>query len=183
MSQYKPIEGTLIIGIGHKARQGKDTAANYLRTKYGAVKYSFASGLYSVARCLFDMTEKNPRLLQALGTEVGRSHDDQRWIRNLYWQIKDDAPAVAVIPDCRFWNEFDFIKGVGGQCIKVVRFNADETPFIAPDRPATHPSETALDNCEDWDWQIGVLDGDMPNLYAKLDTFMKDMKLLGRYKG
>ena len=180
---YKPIDGTLVIGLGHKARHGKDSAAKYLMLRYGAQKFSFASGLYSVARCCFNMTQKDPRLLQALGTEVGRSHDNDRWIRNLYWQIMDEKPAVAVVPDCRFPNEFDFIKAVGGVCIKVARFNVDGTPFVAPDRPADHPSETALDDCEDWDAQMGCRTGDLELLYAKLDVFMRDMDILGRFKG
>ncbi len=36
----------LIIGIGSKARQGKDTAAEYLQDKYGCVVIHFADALY-----------------------------------------------------------------------------------------------------------------------------------------
>jgi len=36
----------ILIGIGHKARQGKDTAADYLSKKYGAVIIHFADALY-----------------------------------------------------------------------------------------------------------------------------------------
>ena len=178
---YEPIRGTFVIGLGHKARHGKDSAAKHLMQKYGAAKFSFGSGLYSVARCCFGMTAKNALLLQALGTEVGRACDSDRWIRNLYWQIRDDAPSIAVVPDCRFPNEFDFIKSLGGVCIKVVRFNEDGSPFVAADRPSNHPSEIALDGCEDWDLQIGAKTGDLQMLHAKLDVFMRDMWILERY--
>lgn len=170
---YEPIEGVTVIGLGHKARQGKDMAAKHLIKNYGGMKFSFANGLYSIARCLFNMTEKDAVLLQHLGTEVGRSHDDDRWIRNLYWQIKDERPAVAVIPDVRFWNEFRFIKEIGGKCIKVTRLQNDGRPFVAPDRSPTHPSETALDNCNSWDLDVRVFNGELPALYKAIDEFME----------
>lgn len=179
---YQPIDGTFVIGLGHKARHGKDSAAKHLMTKYGAVKFSFANGLYSVARCCFNMTAKDPVLLQHLGTEVGRRHDDDRWIRNLYWQIKDENPAIAVIPDVRFHNEFEFVKQLGGMNIKVSRYNEDGTPFVAPDRSPTHPSETALDGRDDWDAHFMALTGQLPELYKSFDIFMHDMELLRRIR-
>jgi len=40
----------LIIGIGHKARQGKDTAAEFLCNKYGFTIIHFADALYDECR-------------------------------------------------------------------------------------------------------------------------------------
>ncbi|MFC1493533.1 hypothetical protein ACFL6O_06180 [candidate division KSB1 bacterium] len=40
----------LIIGIGNKARQGKDTAAAYLEEKYGCIRIHFADALYDECR-------------------------------------------------------------------------------------------------------------------------------------
>lgn len=164
LNRWEPIKGTTIIGIGHKARQGKDTAANYLRDNFGAVKFSFANGLYTVARALFGMTEKDAPLLQALGTEVGRRNDSDRWVRTLYYQIKDECPRIAVIPDCRFPNEADFVKQLGGFMIKVVRLDKNGERFVAPDRSHDHPSEVALDDYTDWDSVIVSTDGDIEGL-------------------
>ena len=175
---WKPIKGTTIIGIGHKARHGKDSTANHLVKNYGAVKYSFATGLYTVARALFGMTIKDAPLLQALGTEVGRRNDDNRWIRTLYYQLQDDNPSIAVIPDVRFPNEAQFIKDLGGYLIKVSRFNDDLSLFVAPDRLPTHPSETSLDNYEDWDLRILAKTGELNKIYKEIDVFMNDLKLL-----
>ena len=40
----------MIIGIGHKARQGKDTAAEILELKYGFIVIHFADALYDECR-------------------------------------------------------------------------------------------------------------------------------------
>ena len=40
----------MIIGIGHKARQGKDTAGDFLKNKYGLILIHFADILYDECR-------------------------------------------------------------------------------------------------------------------------------------
>ena len=175
---YNPINGTFVIGLGHKARHGKDTAAEHIirQTKGAARRYSFGTGLYAVARALFNMTEKDAPLLQALGTEVGRRHDNDRWVRTTYWQIKDDRPRIALLPDVRFPNEAEFVKSLGGILIKVSRFNTDGTPFVTTDRDPNHPSEISLDSFNGWDYVINAPSGRMDHLRERVDDILWDLR-------
>lgn len=151
---WKPIEGTKVIGFGHRARNGKDTAANFICDAFGASKFSFSDALYDVARVVFGMKEKDPALLQVLGTDVFRKRDPEIWVNTLYYKLKDKAPRIAVIPDVRFINEAELIKSLGGILIKITRLNPDGTPFVALDRDPNHPSEMALNDYVGWDWRI-----------------------------
>lgn len=180
MSWWKPVKGVVVIGIGHKARVGKDTAAAYLVKHYGATRMGFADALYHVARVCHGMKEKDGILLQVLGTNIYRYQDPDIWVDTLYRDICDRRPQLVVVPDCRFPNELDMVKGMGGYAIKILRFNADASPFVAPDRPADHPSETALDACEDWDLVITAKSGELDKIYRELGIFMRDLKLSGR---
>lgn len=160
---YAPIPGTAVIGLGHKARQGKDSVANFLIDKLGskALRLGFADALYAVARVEHGMTTKDPKLLQYLGTEVFRQKDPEVWIRTLYHTALDRKPAVLIIPDVRFPNEAAFVKGLGGILVKVARVNEDGTPFRDPNRPENHPSESSLDGFQGWDFQFSTNSGNM----------------------
>lgn len=145
----------LIIGIGHKARQGKNELAKelvktYCQAGYYAKQYNFSDALYNVAR-FFGMKEKNPRLLQALGTEVGRSLNENMWIDLLDYKLEEEKPDVAIIADVRFPNEWHYIHDHPWKSltVRIDRYNEDGTRFISDDRDPNHISETSLDG---WDW-------------------------------
>lgn len=185
----------LIIGFGHKARNGKDEAIkaiiNNLNSCVDVLKYGFGDALKrevsSLARNLggmqavfsalpgltgleippsvvFDAAApmddplcpygKQRTLLQFYGTEFRRAQDPDYWVKKLFTQIYAERPAVALICDLRFPNEFARIKQVGGYTVKVVR-----TGFVS-DVPEHH-SEKALDHVPDldWDYVISVPDG------------------------
>lgn len=151
---WKPIEGLKVIGLGHKARQGKDTTANWLVKHRGAIKLSFADALYDVARVVFGMKDKDPALLQVLGTDVFRKKDPDVWVNNLYYKLKDKAPALVVIPDVRFVNEAEMVKSLNGALVKIQRLNPDDSQFLAADRNPNHPSECALNDYIGWDFTL-----------------------------
>lgn len=142
---------TFIVGLGHKARQGKDSVAAGLLQSYPAVarRAAFADALRAVCRVNHGMTEKDPELLQRIG--VGRRQTDPDiWVRAAAWLMQeweDDFKGVQmiVIPDLRFPNEADWIKRHGGIVLDVRRYAPDGTRMIATDRDPTHISETALD--------------------------------------
>lgn len=156
---FAPIPGTVVIGFGHKARHGKDSAARMLRETFAGVKrFSFADDLYAVCRVLHGMTTKDAPLLQRVGVEY-RERDEQVWIRAVYAKLLAAPPRVAVITDVRFPNEFDFIKALGGVCWKVERRLSTGELFVDPSRSAAHVSETALDDAP-WDRVIVNPDGE-----------------------
>lgn len=159
---------TLIIGIGNKARHGKDTAAEAIVDYYSDLRdsakkhglkvkhpnvtqFRFAEALYEECRTLYGMKEKDGPLLQNVGA-ARRDEDPEYWIKKVFDQIIPSID-IAVISDVRYKNEATAIKKANGFLINVQRLNEDGSPFIASDRPATHPSETELDGYN-WDFYI-----------------------------
>lgn len=157
---YAPIPGTIVIGLGHKARHGKDTAARTMIELLPTLvqRFSFADDLYAVCRVVHGMTTKDAPLLQRIGVEY-RARDAETWVRSVYAKILDAKPRIAVITDVRFPNEMAFVHALGGTCWKISRVLPDGSLFVDPSRPATHISETALDAAE-WDKTFANLEGD-----------------------
>ena len=154
-----PIPGTLVIGLGHRARHGKDSAAQLLVRRFAGVqRFSFADDLYAICRVLHGMRTKDAPLLQKVGVHY-RAADEDVWIRSVDSKIRDAPPRVAVITDVRFPNEFAYVKAMGGACWKVERQLPDGSAYVDPSRPATHVSETALDDAP-WDAVLVNPDGD-----------------------
>lgn len=154
----------MIIGIGHVAQTGKDTAAEALCRDLGFRRVSFADPLKALAK------EANPIILSNMMTNVGLGSGKlSKLVDQLGWDAaKVQFPAVrqflqdlglgarnvfgpdfwvnvamesigdfdnVVIPDVRFINEADAIKYAGGKMVKIVR----------PGKVASgHISETAL---------------------------------------
>lgn len=150
----------MIIGICGFIGSGKDTVANYLVTKYNFRRESFAGSLKDAVAAVFSWdremlegltpearewreqpdiwwTERlgrtvTPRLmLQLWGTEVCRRgfHDDI-WTASVEAKILKSASNV-VISDCRFPNEVESIRRMGGKVIRVVRGENPEWYDIA----------------------------------------------------
>lgn len=151
---YAPIEGVAVIGLGHKARAGKDTMAQAIvRAIPGAVRYAFADDLRAYCRIVHGMVGKDAPLLQRIGVER-REQDPEVWARSVYHKILEDRPRLAVISDVRFGNEAAMIRAMGGGTVRVTRYNEDGSVFVDPSRPADHVSETALDDPRHWDIEI-----------------------------
>lgn len=157
--------GPLLIGIGHKARVGKDTLAWLLvdalrRQGVDARRYGWADALKAICRVEYGMRTKDAPLLQRIGVAyregcradcysnnvVPCAYDGEHtptpdvWVEACLAQIDEDAPQVAIIPDTRFPNEADAIRARRGRIIRVERPHKP-----ASGRDDTHVSETALD--------------------------------------
>lgn len=163
MADWEPIPGVTVIGLGHKARHGKDTAARILSSYDGVERFSFADDLYAVCRVLHGMTEKDAPLLQRVGLELRSTHGENALLQAVHSKILTSRPRVAVITDVRFPNEFAFVKALGGVCWKVERSHFGQV-FVDPSRPASHVSECALDGFR-WDLTIGNPEG-KPAVFA-----------------
>lgn len=140
----------MILGVTGLIGSGKDTIADYLVTNHGFKRISFASSLKDATAAIFgwdremlEGTTKQSRawreqqdnwwterlgivitprwVLQNWGTELFRNHFHQDiWVasvENKLRQSKDDI----VITDCRFSNEVQAIKNVGGVTCRVTR--------------------------------------------------------------
>jgi len=112
----------LNIFLSGKAGSGKTSIANFMAKKHGYKVVKFAQPIYSIAKDLFKMGNKDRELLQFLGTEVGRCIDNNIWItrffQNLeivekYYILKGiDLPGF-ICDDCRFENEYKELTSEG----------------------------------------------------------------------
>lgn len=172
---------SLLIGFGNKARHGKDSAVNAIKDHingssvklaqyygYGprevvvARQFRFAEALYEEARTLHGMTEKDAPLLQRIGA-ARRAENVNYWVDKVFFGVDDffkkNPNGVALISDVRYQNEVATLRDRGGYTINVTRLNADGSVYIAPDRPADHPSEVDLDGYN-WDFFIRTRSGE-----------------------
>lgn len=165
-----PIPGTLVIGVGNKARQGKDTMAAVLRQCSADVqRFAFGDAIKAYARAFHGMTVKDGPLLQRLGHDT-RQRDPEIWLRALYWQIAEARPRVAVITDMRMRNEAAMIQRMGGLLVRVNRVNEDLSPFISTDRNPNDVSEVELDDF-DFDFELLNVNGHQDHFEEQVRRF------------
>jgi hypothetical protein len=148
----------MIIGLSGYAQSGKDSTAELLCLNYGYRRIAFADAMREVLLTLnpklgnitylsdlvddygWDVAKKNfevRRLLQVIGTEVGRSmFGENFWIDLALSGIKSEDKVV--ISDVRFPNEADAIKKLGGIVWRINRRNHSAVNG--------HASEHAMDN-------------------------------------
>jgi len=184
----------MIIGLGHKARSGKDTVAEFLVNQYGFEPISFAKALKHTCKALFDLTDDQVfgdkklevdtfwgvtpvRLQQVLGTDIIRENfDANHWVKIVEKKVTESPDINWVITDMRFENEANWVKRMGGTTIRV-----DRELELRGDigRDPNHVSETALDDYTDWDWIIDNNDS-LAQLYAGVETIMENLGLSAR---
>lgn len=140
-----------LIGLLGLIGSGKGAASKYLIKNKGYSKLSFADPVKDAASAIFgwdrdllqgdtiesrEWREKpdkfwsevfgepfTPRhALQQIGTEIGREyfHPDI-WLGSLRKRYDALRRKTAVIDDCRFPNELDFIHSIGGKLIVIER--------------------------------------------------------------
>jgi hypothetical protein len=82
------------------------------------------------------------QVLQEFGTGIGRQMYGNIWVEATLRAIQSDGCALAVIDDCRFPNEVEGVKSVGGYVFRLTR---------APFKDDEHISEKALDDFSRFD--------------------------------
>ena len=187
-----------LLGIGGRLTSGKDTVADYLVEKHGWVKLNMSAPLHEAMlrldpwipiefeehhssgivryseltrRVGYTAAKENPevrRLLQALGTDVGRKmFGENVWVNyanNTITPLREAGENV-VITGIRFPNEIDMIHNnvvwdTPGKLVWV------ERPSLVLGDEAKHASESLTG--EDFDITI-LNDGSLDMLYAKTE--------------
>lgn len=140
------------LAFGHKARCGKDTAAEYIekiliQKGYKVKKLKFAKYIYEISEFIQKYLNKpiikDPNLLQLLGNSLRNLYDLNIWVDALYKeyiQSINDGYNIIIITDLRYPNEYDMLKNLGFIFIKINRLNR------IIDRDPNHISEIALNN-------------------------------------
>lgn len=170
--QYKPI----IIAFTGKSGAGKDSCARIMQDRFGMIEVSIlaiatplklaCTSLFNFSsRQLLDPDYKNaldvrwgasPReILQWLGTDVLRNKFGDDFLLNNLKQRIDEAienkARYIIITDCRFDNEAQFIRNLGGKIYKVERNSlSDDIKDIQLDEKESqwkkHASENGIDS-------------------------------------
>lgn len=183
----------MIVGIGHIARTGKDTAALALQRDLNFRRIGFADKLKELA------LECDPLVTSATqASNVGAGRGRLAWVvHGLTWEgAKDSYPEVrnflinlgegcrkvldgdiwvdaalrgvkpsdnVVIPDVRYENEAEAIQTAGGKLIRI-------------DRPGATPSGLSDNYLTDWDgWDAVIVnDGTVQDLERAVVAQVKE---------
>jgi hypothetical protein len=187
-----------VVGFGHKAQVGKDTAANYLEghTARRVKRVAFADKLKRIAMDLFGLSYEQcygpPEIKEAVDPRYGKSprqimQELGEKMREIHEHIWVDTVFNATIPplqkrgydyfaisDVRYPNEGDRIHHFQGVVVRVDRDAGGSSVG------ADHSSETAMEDYEEWDFIIEN-NGTFEEYYAKVDDLMEEID--GREKG
>lgn len=180
-----------VILLGHKARTGKDTVADYLFNQYGFFRYGLADKLKQVVADLYAFDEEQmygkfkdvedlrypgftPRqILQKFGQEQ-KEVISNFWAKYLFASIDlGGRDCNYVVPDCRFPDEIQTAldwerinpKERRVTTVKIVRDNAAEISG------ADHISETALGEYKHWNFVI-LNNTTVADLYKRVDEMV-----------
>ena len=207
----------MIIGICGLIGSGKGTVADYLVDNHNFIKLSFADRLKDGVSTLFgwdrallegdtvesrDFREQvdeywstetgreiTPRtVLQLYGTEcLRRGFFDGIWVSLVKQQILENPDKNFVIPDCRFFNELEMVKGLKGFTWEVWRSDKPvywedagklnketstppEDNLIAKKYPDVHRSEWRWAG---WDFDFSITNKDtVETLYWSIDRVL-----------
>lgn len=180
----------IIIGICGKLGSGKDYIANNViipvieKMKYRYLQCAFADQIkvnvmtkngVSYTDVYENKTPESRRLLQIEGTEVGRENDKNVWVKYLdnWMNIHyNRGISVYIISDCRFKNEYDFIKNNNGIMLKVIARERNEMRLMREskgdkdlyEKISKHSSECDLDDYSDDKYDM-VINNDIKDIF------------------
>lgn len=176
----------MIIGLSGKKQHGKSTIAKYLVEQYKFTEVSWAEPLKEIVgkqlfgfthNQIYDDKEKeiidqewkmSPRkALQIVGTECFRREVcDDFWVKLGIRKINQiGLNSNIVVSDCRFLNEVEALRNIGGKIIRVLKLGTKDTD--------THASEIELDNYDKFDLTSSAYPGMISKLKSDIDWFIK----------
>jgi hypothetical protein len=176
----------LILAFTGRKRCGKSTAAIHLSENFGYLRTSFAGPIKDMMRALHlteaeinghlkeipcDLLEGNsPRHgMQTIGYEWGRKMiGDNLWINTWRRGIEKFPANPILVDDCRFHNEADAIKKLGGYIVRVVNPNSNSIASID-----SHASEAYSETlpCD----EIILNDGTIDEFLEKVEQVHKNL--------
>ena len=145
----------MIIGLCGKMGSGKTTTFNLLQDRLGSdvVLVKFASPLYEAQDYLYEKfgfgfpVVKDRKLLQWLGTDWAREKNENVFV-DVFKQRVSGLVAngkIVICDDCRFLNEAEAIRELGGTVIKI---NKMHDGHAESESNKDHPSERDIDKIQ-----------------------------------
>lgn len=153
----------MIIALGYRKESGKDTVANMLVEGYGYSKIGISYRLKKFFVESFGLTWDdvetptgkmrynndfqctNREALQKIGHGFRKYFGDDIWLRFLSQRLRQGGKLV--IPDLRYKNEFEFVKKLGGKCVRIDRKAAPRSLHITENQLVLVPDDQ-------WDYII-----------------------------
>lgn len=173
-AQIQPISG-LRIALGHQARVGKDTFADYVINTHGGERFAFATRLYDITnhiqRTLGKPVGKDPTLLQNEGTMLRTHYGDDVFAANvandITAAIHRNPHANIIITDMRAPIEMDVLRVMGFTMIKITK---DDRVI---DRDPNHISEIGLAGAP-FDYHM-LNNGSVAEFQANIDVIIREI--------
>lgn len=177
-----------VIGISGKAGHGKDAVAVILQQNLHGVTpiLKFAQPLRDILCTLLDCSDEDieqdnfkstpiewlggitPRQIMIAIGDALRGLNEDFFLLYIKKQIDDLVEfQTGIISDCRFKNEANFIKGIGGHLVRVNR----KIGLPSSD----HQSEIELDDYTGFDFVIEN-DSDLDSLMGKVKNLSEKLK-------
>lgn len=166
------------IALGGKMGSGKDTFYDYIKDKYNFKQVSFAEPLYQIMYYAQDICGfqkvKDRKFLQFLGTEWGRSINNNCWIDIVHNKTKNSTTINWCLTDLRFENEFNYLKNNNWILIKIQRDNIDK--LRKGTGTTTHLSEIGLDNISNDEWNFIINNNSsLEEYYFNIENIMSNI--------
>ena len=176
------------LGFGYKARSGKDTAAEYLKKQYGGEIFKFAEPIYEIMKAAHKIagieSYKDTKLLTWLGTDWGRSIDENIWINSCLKKIRHAEQQGCYlscepfidnyyVTDVRFVNEAEALKNKNFYLIKINRTTSFQEERLQ------HISENSLNDYSKWDFEIDN-NKDLESFYQQLQEIVQHIKTINK---
>ena len=178
-----------LILISGKARNGKDTAAEYFKNKiieFGkkVAILHYADLLKYLCKQYFEWDgqkdDKGRTILQYVGTNIVRDRNPDFWVKmadEIITNVLFDKDFI-IIPDCRFPNEMDYWQDTDYETIslRMIRTNYESELTKAQQ---WHISEIALDTYR-FNWYIRA--SSLDELYKQCEYFLKEKVLKDEFE-
>lgn len=178
----------MLIAFSGKRGTGKSSAANYLVKTHGYKKISFADRLkeyseilapgivskmtlHNKEKAFFKNGETRRDFMIKLG-QFMRYYDDSYWIKAA--GIDTAGWPDVVVDDCRFANEAEYIKSLGGKIIRINRY--PKLNVYGPEE-LDDPSETDLDHYRAFDFVIhDCVNVSLNDLYKQVNNALNEFE-------
>jgi len=167
------------IVFGYQMGVGKDTACEYLKSKYGGNIISLSKPLYDImdyaqSRCKLP-NHKDRQFLQMVGTEWLETKYSGRLAQIALNDISMLSPETNIyISDLRLVNQFHILRNNGFIAVKI---NRPRNEIFLSERTGSgstkHRSEIELDSIHNDQWDIIINnDGDLKHFFLQLDQII-----------